>query len=135
MLQEYNDSNSQPTSRCSIQSFATNELEAGESSPPVPSFSSTRNSTTQKAVQRGRKGVRYERDWSSEETAQLINLWCSRPVLYNTSLPNYMDKNKKNQAIKEISEEMWSEQGLIVKKMKSLRTYYGHYFETKILVF
>ena len=68
------------------------------------------------------KGVRYERDWSSEETAQLIDLWCSRPVLYNILLPEHMDKNKKSQAIKEISEEMGIEQDLIVKKMISLRT-------------
>ena len=73
------------------------------------------------------KGVRYERDWSSEETAQLIDLWCSRPVLYNTSLPEHMDKNKKSQAIKEMSEEMGIEQDLIVKKMISLRTCYGQF--------
>ena len=36
-----------------------------------------------------------------------------------------MDKNKKSQAIKEISEEMGIEQDLTVKKMSSLRTYYG----------
>ena len=34
-----------------------------------------------------------------------------------------MDKNKKSQAIKEISEEMGIEQDLIVKKMISLRTW------------
>ena len=78
MLHEYNDSNSRPTSRCSTQSFASNELVAGESSPPVLSSSSIRNSATQKAVQSGRKGVCCERDWSSEETAQLIDIWCSR---------------------------------------------------------
>ena len=36
-----------------------------------------------------------------------------------------MDKNKKSQAIKEISEEKGFEQDLIVTKMSSLRTYYG----------
>ena len=36
-----------------------------------------------------------------------------------------MDKNKKSQAIKEISEEMGIEQDMIVKKMSSLRKYYG----------
>ena len=122
---KYNDSNSRQTSRCSTQDFASNEREADESSPPVLSSSSTRNSATQKAVQRGRKSVRYEKDWSSEETGQLIDLWCSRPVLYNTSLPEYMDKNKKSQAIKEISEEMGIEQDLIARKTSSLRTYYG----------
>ena len=74
MVHQYNDFNSRSTSRCSTQSFASNELEAGESFPPVLSFSSTRNSTTQKAVQGGRKGVRYEKDWSSQETARLIDL-------------------------------------------------------------
>ena len=38
-------------------------------------------------------------------------------------LPEHMDKNKKSQAIKEISEEMGIEQDLIVKKMISLRTW------------
>ena len=36
-----------------------------------------------------------------------------------------MDKNKKSQAIKEISEEKGIEQDMIVKKMSSLRKYYG----------
>ena len=78
MLHQFNDSNSRPSSRCSTQSFASNKLEAGESSSTVPSSFST-----QKVVQRGRrKGVRYERDWLSEETAQLTDLRCSSPVLY-----------------------------------------------------
>ena len=57
MIHKYNDSYSQPTSRCSMQSFASNELEAGESSPPILSSSSTQKLATQKAVRRGRKGA------------------------------------------------------------------------------
>ena len=60
----------------------------------------------------------------SEETAQLIDLRRYRPVPYSISLPDYMDKNKKSQAIKEISEEMGIEQDMIVKEMSSLRKYY-----------
>ena len=41
-----------------------------------------------------------------------------------------MDKNKKSQAIKKISDEMGVAQDLIVKKMSSLRI-----VETKMLVF
>ena len=37
-------------------------------------------SAPQKAVERGRKGACYERDWLSK-------IWCSKHVSYNTSLP------------------------------------------------
>ena len=93
-------------------------------------FPLLRPNKNQKPVQKETKGVRYERDWSSEKTAQLIDLWCSRPVLNNTWLSEYMDKNKKSQAIKKISDEMGVAQDLIVKKMSSLRI-----VETKMLVF
>ena len=95
MLHQYNDSNSRPTSRCSTQSFASNELEAGESSPPVLSSSSTRNLVTQKAVQRGRKCVRYERYWSSEETAQLFGLWFRNPFYIALRYQNTRTKIRK----------------------------------------
>ena len=36
-----------------------------------------------------------------------------------------MDKNKKSQEIKEISEEMGIEKDMIVKEVSSLRKYYG----------
>ena len=125
MLYRYNDVNSRLTFWCSTQSNASNKRDAGESFPPVPSSSFTRNSATQKAVQKGRKGICYERVWSSEETAQLIDLRRYRPVPYSTSLPDYMDKNKKTQTIKEISEEMGIEQNMIGKNMSSIRKNYG----------
>ena len=124
MLYQYNNLNSRPTLWCSTQSNASNKLDADESFPPVPSFSFTRNSATQKSVQRERKGICYEMVWLSEETAHLIDLRWYRPVPYSISLPDYMNKNKKIQAIKEISEEMGIEQDMLVKEMSSLRKYY-----------
>ena len=43
MLHQSIDSNSQSTSQCSTQFFASNELDAGESSPPAPQSSLLRS--------------------------------------------------------------------------------------------
>ena len=45
-------------------------------------------------------------------------------MLYNSSLPEYMDKNKKQQAIREIANEFGLDETIVTKKMGSLRSYY-----------
>ena len=41
---------------------------------------------------RGRKDISHEKNWASEETEKLINLWADKPVLYNSKLPEYINK-------------------------------------------
>ena len=86
--------------------------------------------TTSKASEskkkRGRKGLNLEKTWSSEEIEMLIRLWAERPVLYNSSLPEYMDKTKRQLALREIGIQMALEENIISKKMSSLRTYYAN---------
>ena len=80
------------------------------------SFLCPHNFWHKKSSTKGKEGCPLSKGLELIETAQLIDLWCSRSVVYNTSLPDNMDKNKKSQAITEISEEMGIEQDLIGKK-------------------
>lgn len=74
---------------------------------------------------RGRKGVQFERQFASDEKEMLINLWHNRPILWDSSIPEYLDTNKKQLAIKEISVAMSIDCITIGKQMKSLKSYYG----------
>ena len=76
-------------------------------------------------AKKGRKGVVSEKQWTNEEVERLINIWSTKEVLYNVANADYMDKNKKQIALREISTEMNIPEPFIQKKMHSLRPYYG----------
>ena len=66
-----------------------------------------------------------EKQWTNEEVERLINIWSTKEVLYNVANTDYMNKNKKQIALREISTEINIPEPFIQKKMHSLRTYYG----------
>ena len=51
-------------------------------------------------------------------------MWEQSKILYNVSLPDCLDGEKKSKAINEISEELPISEDQVTKKMASLRSYY-----------
>ena len=53
---------------------------------------------------KGGKGIAAEKNWTREETETLMTLWEGCKILYNVSLSEYLNKDKKSAAVKQIAE-------------------------------
>ena len=82
---------------------------------------------------KGRKGIIFEKNWTSEEIETLIRMWRSKEVLYDVSSKDYLDKQKKYLALKEIADIIGTNSEAVLKKMNSLRSYYGHVRQSCVL--
>lgn len=88
-------------------------------------------SSKPKRAKRGKKtNAQKERDWTDEETFQLIELWSNHECLYNTKSPDYMIKDKRSQALNKIAEGFSGVDNpptpaMIQLKITRLRNYYG----------
>ena len=62
-------------------------------------------------------------EWSREEIETLITLWEGNKILYNVSLSDYLNKDKKSAAVKQIAEQLETNEENVSKKMASLGSY------------
>ena len=79
---------------------------------------------SKKNIEEGRKEIAAEKNWAREEIETLITLWEGNEILYNVSLSDYLNKDKKSAAVKQIAEQLETNEENISKKMASLRSYY-----------
>ena len=78
---------------------------------------------SKKILRKKRKGIAAEKNWTREEIETLITLWESNEILY-VSLSDYLNKDKKSAAVKQIAEQLETNEENFSKKMASLRSYY-----------
>ena len=90
------------------------------SHPPAP----VEECSAKKILRKGRKGNSAGKNWSREEIETFITLWEGHEILYNVSLSDYIDKDKKSAAVKPFAEQLEIDEGNVSKKMASLRSYY-----------
>ena len=88
------------------------------SHPPTP----VEECSAKKISRKGRKGIAAEKNWTREEIETLITLWEGNEILY-VSLSDYLNKDKKA-AVKQIAEQLETNEENFSKKMASLRSYY-----------
>ena len=79
---------------------------------------------SKKNIEEGRKEIAAEKNWAREEIETLITLWEGNEILYNVSLSDYLNKDKKSAAVKQIAEQLEINDENVSKKMASLRSYY-----------
>ena len=79
---------------------------------------------SKKNIEEGRKEIAAEKNWAREEIETLITLWEGNEILYNVSLSDYLNKDKKSAAVKQIAEQLETNDENVSKKMASLRSYY-----------
>ena len=78
---------------------------------------------SKKILRKKRKGIAAEKNWTREEIETLITLWEGNEILY-VSLSDYLTKDKKSAAVKQISEQLKTNEEIVSKKMASLSFYY-----------
>lgn len=59
--------------------------------------------------------------WTQEKTIKLIEEFHSRPALWDVSVPEYKNRNKRRDALKEVSELLALDIGEVEKKIKNLK--------------
>ena len=79
---------------------------------------------SKKNIEEGRKEIAAEKNWAREEIETLITLWEGNEILYNVSLSDYLNKDKKSAAFKQIAEQLETNEKNVSKKVASLRSYY-----------
>ena len=89
------------------------------SHPPTP----VEECSAKKISRKGRKGIAAEENWTREEIETLIALWEGNKILY-VSLSDCLNKDKKSAAVKQIAEQLETNEENVSKKMASLITYY-----------
>ena len=94
--------------------------DSSSSHPPTP----VEECSAKKISRKGRKGIAAEKNWTREEIETLITLWEGNEILYNVSLSDYLNKDKKSAAVKQIAEQLETNEENVSKKMASLRSYY-----------
>ena len=94
--------------------------DSSSSHPPTP----VEECSAKKISRKGRKGIAAEKNWTREEIETLITLWEGNEILYNVSLSDYLNKDKKSAAVKQIAEQLETNDENVRKKMASLRSYY-----------
>ena len=77
--------------------------DSSSSHPPTP----VEECSAKKISRKGRKGIAAEKNWTREEIETLITLWEGNEILYNVSLSDYLNKDKKSAAVKQIAEQKW----------------------------
>ena len=75
-------------------------------------------------MRKERKGIAAEKNWTRDEIETLITLWEGNEILYNVSLSDYLNKDKKSAAVKQIAEQLETNEENVSKKMASLKSYY-----------
>ena len=78
---------------------------------------------SKKISRKGRKRAAEEKNWAKEEIETLITLWEGNEILY-VSLSEYLTKDKKSAAVKQIAEKLKTNEENVSKKMASLSFYY-----------
>ena len=76
-----------------------------------------------KISRKGRKGIDAEKNWTREEIETLTILWEGKEILY-VSLSDNLNKDKKSAAVKQIAEQLETNEENVSKKMTSRRSYY-----------
>ena len=76
--------------------------DSSSSHPPTP----VEECSAKKISRKGRKGIAAEKNWTREEIETLITLWEGNEILYNVSLSDYLNKDKKSAAVKQIAEQL-----------------------------
>ena len=74
--------------------------DSSSSHPPTPAA----EYSAKKMSRKGGKGIAAEKNWTREETETLMTLWEGYKILYNVSLSEYLNKDKKSAAVKQIAE-------------------------------
>ena len=82
-----------------------------------------KNVQQKKISRKGRKGIPTEKNWTREEIETLITLCEGNEILY-VSLSDYLNKDKKSVAVKQIAQQLETYEENVSKKMASLRSYY-----------
>ena len=91
---------------------------SSSSHPPAP----VEECSAKKISRKGRKGIAAEENWTREEIETLIALWEGNKILY-VSLSDCLNKDK-SAAVKQIAEQLETNEENANKKMASLITYY-----------
>ena len=81
--------------------------------------------TSTSTLKRKRKGLTSERQWSPDETLELIDLCASRSILFNAADLRHLDGSFRENLLKEMSSVQAIPQEDIARKMVSLNSYYG----------
>ena len=92
--------------------------DSSSSHPPTPA----EEFSTKKISRKGRKGISAEKNWIREKIEALITLWEGTKILHNVSLSDYLNKDKKSAAVKQIAEQLETNEENVTKKMASLIT-------------
>ena len=71
---------------------------------------------SKKISRKGRKGIATEKNWTREEIETLITLWKGNEILYNYSWSDYLNKDKKSAAVKQIAEQLVTNEENVSKK-------------------
>ncbi|XP_066600541.1 uncharacterized protein [Prorops nasuta] len=61
--------------------------------------------------------------WTQESIMKLINTYRSHRILWDTTSPDYTDRNKRIDAWKEVADEVGHDMMTIERKLKSLKTH------------
>ena len=94
--------------------------DSSSSHPPAP----VEECSAKKISRKGKKGIAAEKNWTREEIETLTTLWEGNEILYNVSLSDYLHKDKKGAAVKQITEQLETNEENVSKKMASQRSYY-----------
>ena len=94
--------------------------DSSSSHPPTP----VEECSAKKISRKGRKGIAAEKNWTRDEIETLFTLWEGNKILYNVSLSDYLNKDKMPAAVKQIAEQLETNEENVRKKMASLRSYY-----------
>ena len=97
-------------SQVSEDSLTNND--SSYSYPPTP----VEECSAKKISRKGRKGIAAEKNWTREEIETLITLWEGNEILYNVSLSDYLNKDKKSAAVKQIAEQLETNEENVSKK-------------------
>ena len=71
---------------------------------------------SKKISRKGRKGIATETNRTREEIETLIKLWKDKEILYNDSLLDYLNKDKKSAAVQQIAEQLETNEENVSKK-------------------
>ena len=106
------------SSQLSEDSLSNND----SSSSPTPK--PAEECSAKKISRKGRKGIAAEKNWTRDEIETLFTLWEGNKILYNVSLSDYLKKDKMPAAVKQIAEQLETNEENVRKKMASLRSCY-----------
>ena len=71
---------------------------------------------SKKNIKEGTGRIAAEKNWTREEIETLITLSKGNEILYNVSLSGYLNKDKKSAAVKQIAEQLETNEENVSKK-------------------